>query len=85
MEKGLALCLRRKPYTHEVVPSARKREVLALAVGGIRQGEVAQTGVITCVVGEGVRVWHVSGQQRILVVYCSCSDARWKSERHVGA
>lgn len=63
MEKGQALCLRRKPEARETVAGACERGVLVLAEGGVRQGGVPQTGEITRVVGEGVRVWHVPGQQ----------------------
>lgn len=83
MEKGQALCLRRKPEARETVADACERGVLVLAEGGVRQGGVPQTGEITRVVGEGVRVWHVPGQQRTPVICCSCSDATWKLERQV--
>lgn len=67
------------------MPMRHKREALALAVGGVRQGGVPQTGEITHVVVEGVRAWHVLGQQRAPVICRSCSDATWKLERQVGA
>lgn len=51
-----------------------------MAVGGVRLEGRFQTEELTCVLGEGVRAWQVPGQQRVLVVFCSCSDAggSWK-------